>query len=328
MPEHDCLPLDQTVADVVSTFGEMSGLPPRGAPAGIRHPRSRRPRRCAFRRSADSPSACANARTARRSSATPSCVARRTDRRTRSARPRRHARARRAPGLVRHLGADGHASARRRATGLRRRRDDRRRQARRRGRDRLVARRTVRHRRRRSPRRRARGRAGRRRACRRSPPTASSRSVSPSTHTWTCCATSWPSSAFPSTGCRLARPRSTKYSCAARRRRHDRGRPCRPRRGLRPGTGRTRGRGAAEAWQPSRSTGVDATRAGDPPLLAAEVRPGLLLTIVTLPAVVNVGIGYVTQIARSPTAIESSRTANTSGCRRPCCCSWRWSRPM
>jgi ABC-2 type transport system ATP-binding protein len=27
MPEHDCLPLDQTAADVVSTFGELSGLP-------------------------------------------------------------------------------------------------------------------------------------------------------------------------------------------------------------------------------------------------------------------------------------------------------------
>jgi ABC-2 type transport system ATP-binding protein len=31
MPEHDCLPLDQTAADVVSTFGELSGLPPRAA---------------------------------------------------------------------------------------------------------------------------------------------------------------------------------------------------------------------------------------------------------------------------------------------------------
>jgi ABC-2 type transport system ATP-binding protein len=31
MPEHDCLPLDQTAADVVSTFGEMSGLPARAA---------------------------------------------------------------------------------------------------------------------------------------------------------------------------------------------------------------------------------------------------------------------------------------------------------
>lgn len=31
MPEHDCLPLDQTAADIVSTFGEMSGLPPRAA---------------------------------------------------------------------------------------------------------------------------------------------------------------------------------------------------------------------------------------------------------------------------------------------------------
>ena len=31
MPEHDCLSLDQTAADVVSTFGELSGLPPRVA---------------------------------------------------------------------------------------------------------------------------------------------------------------------------------------------------------------------------------------------------------------------------------------------------------
>jgi ABC-2 type transport system ATP-binding protein len=31
MPEHDCLPLDQTAADVVATFAELSGLPPRAA---------------------------------------------------------------------------------------------------------------------------------------------------------------------------------------------------------------------------------------------------------------------------------------------------------
>ena len=31
MPEHDCLPLDQTAADVVSTFGEIGGLPARAA---------------------------------------------------------------------------------------------------------------------------------------------------------------------------------------------------------------------------------------------------------------------------------------------------------
>jgi len=31
MPEHECLPLDQTAADVVATFGEMSGLPVRAA---------------------------------------------------------------------------------------------------------------------------------------------------------------------------------------------------------------------------------------------------------------------------------------------------------
>ena len=31
MPEHDCLPLDQSAADIVATFGELSGLPPRSA---------------------------------------------------------------------------------------------------------------------------------------------------------------------------------------------------------------------------------------------------------------------------------------------------------
>jgi ABC-2 type transport system ATP-binding protein len=31
MPEHDCLPLDQTAADVVATFGELGGLPARVA---------------------------------------------------------------------------------------------------------------------------------------------------------------------------------------------------------------------------------------------------------------------------------------------------------
>ncbi|MDQ1499195.1 MAG: type transport system ATP-binding protein, partial [Actinomycetota bacterium] len=31
MPEHDCLPLDQSAADVVSTLGELSGLPARAA---------------------------------------------------------------------------------------------------------------------------------------------------------------------------------------------------------------------------------------------------------------------------------------------------------
>ena len=31
MPEHDCLPLDQTASDVVSTFGELAGLPARAA---------------------------------------------------------------------------------------------------------------------------------------------------------------------------------------------------------------------------------------------------------------------------------------------------------
>jgi len=35
MPEHECLPLDQTAADVVATLGEIGGLPARAAPAGV-----------------------------------------------------------------------------------------------------------------------------------------------------------------------------------------------------------------------------------------------------------------------------------------------------
>jgi ABC-2 type transport system ATP-binding protein len=31
MPEHDCLPVDQTASDIVATFGELAGLPPRAA---------------------------------------------------------------------------------------------------------------------------------------------------------------------------------------------------------------------------------------------------------------------------------------------------------
>jgi ABC-2 type transport system ATP-binding protein len=31
MPEHDCLPPDQTAADIVATFAELAGLPPRSA---------------------------------------------------------------------------------------------------------------------------------------------------------------------------------------------------------------------------------------------------------------------------------------------------------
>ena len=31
MPEHDCLPTDQTAADIVATLGELGGLPPRAA---------------------------------------------------------------------------------------------------------------------------------------------------------------------------------------------------------------------------------------------------------------------------------------------------------
>ena len=63
MPEHDCLPLDQSAADVVATFGELSGLPARAAPAS--EPRtsstSSGSTRRASARSGASPPACANA---------------------------------------------------------------------------------------------------------------------------------------------------------------------------------------------------------------------------------------------------------------------------
>ena len=36
MPEHDCLPLDQSAADFVATFGELSGLPPAPPASGPR----------------------------------------------------------------------------------------------------------------------------------------------------------------------------------------------------------------------------------------------------------------------------------------------------
>ena len=47
MPEHDCLPLDQTASDIVATFGELAGLPPRppasGPPTCSTWPGSTRP---------------------------------------------------------------------------------------------------------------------------------------------------------------------------------------------------------------------------------------------------------------------------------------------
>ena len=58
-----------------------------------------------------------------------------------------------------------------------------------------------------------------------------------------------------------------------------------------------------------------------------KVAPFVLLGIVTIPAIVNVGIGYVTRDQRPSTGSRSSPTASTSACRRRCCCSSRWSPP-
>ena len=58
-----------------------------------------------------------------------------------------------------------------------------------------------------------------------------------------------------------------------------------------------------------------------------KVAPFVLLAIVTIPAIVNVGIGYVTRDSSSSTGSRSSPTASTSACRRRCCCSSRSSRP-
>src|SRR3954466_9375769 len=86
MPEHDCLPLDQTAADVVSTFGELSGLPARAARqraadtlhlVRIDQGRAPSPAAASTKRasagSGASPRACGSPRSSRRrSSATPS----------------------------------------------------------------------------------------------------------------------------------------------------------------------------------------------------------------------------------------------------------------
>ena len=129
MPEHDCLPLDQTAADVVATFGELAGLPgPGGPPAGVRHARPGRARRGpvparrrVLHRHAPAHQAGPGAGGRSRAGA-----ARRADGRPRPHGPRGDARAGRPPGGLRHLGHPGHPPARRRAAGLRARRDDRR----------------------------------------------------------------------------------------------------------------------------------------------------------------------------------------------------------
>ena len=223
MPEHDCLPLDQTASDVVVDVRRAErAAGARGPPTRVRHPRSRRARRGAVppdRRVLDGHAAAHEARAGdrRRSRAG---AARRADERPRPRRPRRHALARRAARVVRHLGADGDAPARRRAEGVRLRRDDRRGPARRRRRDRLAAR-AHRHRdgRRRperpkrwSPRSaRADLPGSRRRGCWWRWRSAATTTSTPLRNVHRA------SSSCRSTACRRASPRSTKCSCSARR---------------------------------------------------------------------------------------------------------------
>ncbi len=58
-----------------------------------------------------------------------------------------------------------------------------------------------------------------------------------------------------------------------------------------------------------------------------KVAPFVLLGVVTIPAIVNVGVGYVTRDQPRPTGSRSSPTGSTSACRPRCCCSSRSSRP-
>ena len=53
--------------------------------------------------------------------------------------------------------------------------------------------------------------------------------------------------------------------------------------------------------------------------------PFVLLGIVTIPAIVNVGVGYVDPRPARQQHSRSSRIATTSVCRPHCCCSSRWS---
>ena len=337
MPEHDCLPLDQTAADVVSTFGELSGLPAaRGAPAGVRHPRPRRARRGPLppdRRVLDrhAPAHEARAGDRRRSRARP---ARRADRGARPARPRRDARARRPARLVRHLGADGDAPARRRAEGVRLRRDDRRRAARRR------RARPTRCSSAPAPSPSTSARAGRARR-RRSERVALPRScgdgvveVADRRATTTArrrARRDRRARAPAATACRRASRRSTKCSSAGPA---TDGAPVSiVEAGARApsttaATGRTRGRAAARARRRSPCTRRRcAGRSGSGGRGARRSRRSCCSAIVTIPAIVNVGIGYVTRDQRPSTGSRSSPTASTSASRRRCCCSSRWSRP-
>ena len=109
MPEHDCLPLDQSAADVVATFGELSGLPARaagnGRPTSSTSSASTRP---ASARSVGSRPACGSARSSPRpSSAIPSSCSSTSRRPARPARPRGDARARCPARHLRDLGPHG-----------------------------------------------------------------------------------------------------------------------------------------------------------------------------------------------------------------------------
>ena len=174
-------------------------------PAGVRRARPRRPRRGPLppdrrllHRHAPAGQARPGAR--RRPRAGP---ARRADRRARPARPGGDAGSRRPPRHLRDLGADGHPPARRRAAGLRPRRDDRRRPSRglRPHRDAARAHRQG-HRRR----RRRAGRAGRRPGagprCRRRRVDGLVEVAVDGDDDSTCCATRSPTSGCRCTACR------------------------------------------------------------------------------------------------------------------------------
>ena len=149
---------------------------------------------------------------------------------------------------------------------------------------------------------------------------ASSRSPSTTTTNSTRCATrSWRWSCR-CTACRRVTRRSTTSSCATPGcRGRNRARPGAVYdRGYRPYEGPRGGRGAATValYKASMRRAVGIRRSW-----RQKFAPFVLLGIVTIPAIVNVGIGYVTRDQRSSTASRSSRTATTSACPRPCCCS-------
>ena len=202
-------------------------------------------------------------------------------------------------GIVRHLRVDGHAPARRRAAGVRPRRDDRRRPARRLRRDRLAARaHRHRHRRRRSARATSWSPRSARAACRPSPPTASSRSTIDGDDDLDTLRDVIAELGLPlyrlSTRADLARrgvpaPRRGAVVSVV-----DAGRARRRLRPRLPAVRRARAAGAAR--RRSRCTRRRcAGRSGIRRSWRQKVAPFVLLGIVTIPAIVNVGIGYVTR---------------------------------